>query len=164
MVIFLRVAIAKPGLDVRLMLARSWRTAVMRDRADMRWLGFAIMAACGGGGGFDARDTEPAVLPGSFSVAWALRSANGQSETCAQVNATLVVVGIHDERSDERASVSFSCGLASGFSGALTPSTYDFSFTLSGATTMIAAGAAQNGIAIAADTTTRLASVTFVVP
>ena len=123
-----------------------------------------VLVACGNGGGFPDAPSEPAPgEPGAFAVAWSITDAGGRPLTCTQANATTVRVGITDEVSMARASVSFTCALGEAFSGALASSTYDLSFALVDDQGTLATAATQTGVTITSDHTTQLATVMFAV-
>jgi len=125
----------------------------------------ALLGACGSSGGFpDAPPPLPAPHPGTFALTWSLASSGGGAVTCAQANATKMVVAITDASSGAEFSQAFDCTLGDAVSGGLTPATYNLTFSLTNATGAIATTAPQAGLAIQSDHTTVVAPLAFTIP
>jgi hypothetical protein len=128
-------------------------------------LSLAFAAACGSGGGFpDAPKPPVPPDPGTFALDWSLVDSSQQPATCAQAGATTVTVALKDEASGDSSAAVFNCALGGAVSGALTPSTYDLNFTLSGSSGVIASAPPQTGIVIQSDLTARVMPIVFTVP
>jgi hypothetical protein len=125
----------------------------------------ALLAACGSGGGFpDAPSIPDAAAPGSFRLDWSIVDAQSKPKTCANANATSVIVSLHEETTGGALSASFHCDAGSGISGAVPIGTYDLGFTLVGIGTNVATATAQNGVIVQSNKTTQLAPVVFKLP
>ena len=126
--------------------------------------GLAVVAACGGGGGFpDAAGSLPPVAPGTVAIDWTLSDGSNASISCDQAGATTVHVGIVDPASGAQFSASFPCDLGGGVTGALASTTYDLRFELLGSAGELATAAAQPGIVVRPDKTTSIGALSFVV-
>ena len=126
----------------------------------------ATAVACGSGGGFiDAPKPEPPPPPGSFALDWTITKA-GSAATCADVNATQVVVTLQDEKTKQSSNATFNCAIGGAVSGAIDPATYDMGFALvgSGGGSAIVNGAPQMGIVVDSAQTAHVMPVTFAVP
>jgi len=136
----------------------------MRSYREVKWalLCLCFVAACGEGGGFaDAAEPLPN-NPGSFRISWLLTTPAQQALTCAQANATTVLVHIVDAATGERSNVSFTCSLGLAISGALFAATYHLTFELVGAAGTIATAPPQT-IVVLPNQTTQIGVVVFFV-
>ena len=122
---------------------------------EVKWalLCLCFVAACGDSGGFADAAEPPPNDPGSFRISWLITTPAQQAQTCAQANATTVLVHIVDAASGERSNASFSCSLGQAVSGALFPATYDLSFELVGAAGTIATAPPQTIVVLPKETT-----------
>jgi len=95
---------------------------------------------------------------------WTIKTSGGQMTDCTTAMATQVIVNLNDPMNGNTFGAQFSCSLASGVSGPLTPGTYDLLFTLAGGSGSIAMAPSQTGVIIMGQKTTQIAPVVFTLP
>jgi hypothetical protein len=96
-------------------------------------LSAALLAGCGGGGGFpDAPADEGPLAPGTFSMQWSLKDTSGNAITCDEISAQAVTVTTHNRAFGGGATEVFVCSTLSGTSQPLIAGTYDLEFELGG--------------------------------
>lgn len=123
---------------------------------------YLLLAACGGGGGFP--DAPPPDLPpptGNFSVTWSVVDQNNDPISCERVGASAVTTLAHNLAYEGGTPETFSCATGMGTSQALVVGTYEMGFELYGTAGLLATGAKQTPVTIAANQTTPLDPVRF---
>ncbi len=132
-------------------------------------LSAALLAGCGGGGGFpDAPPIDVPPPPGSFDLAWSVTDAGGTVIPCDTIGAQTVTVLTRNRGVQGGSTEVFTCGTGSGTSQGLVAGTYDMNFELSGVggasgTGLIGTAPEQRGIVIKPGEKATLAPLTFAV-
>lgn len=126
---------------------------------------FALVAACGSGGGFPDARPEPDATPlGTFSVDWSLvKMADGSPLTCDPIGAQAVTLVLRNRAFDGGFTEVFSCNTKMGTTPGVPIGTYDVNFELNGISGLIATAAEQRGLVVTAGANTPLQPVTFTV-
>lgn len=127
----------------------------------------ALVAACGGGGGFP--DAPPIDMPpplGTFSLAWTVKDTGGNPITCDQIGAQAVTVLTRNRAIQGGSTEVFTCSTLMGGSQGLVPGTYDLDFELGGVggavgTGIIATSPRQMGIVIKSGENVTLTPLAF---
>ncbi len=131
------------------------------------FLSTALVAACGGGGGFP--DAPPIDMPpplGTFNLAWTVKDTAGNPITCDQIGAQAVTVLTRNRAIQGGSTEVFTCATLMGGSQGLIPGTYDMDFELGGVggavgTGIIATSPKQMGIVIQSGANVTLMPLAF---
>lgn len=127
----------------------------------LRCLGFLLVAACGGGGGFPDAPVPDAAETGTFSLAWSVVDQDNAPLPCGRIAAQSMTVLAHDKQGFGGSSQGFTCKDGAGTSGQVPIGLYDIDFELSGTFGLLAQAPSQMSVAIHSNQDTQLDPVTF---